>query len=395
MIRIAITAFGDFSVGDFVGLTPYKLDQQFVSVSLSAGQSAEIYVTRSEFETGIRQSLEKLSQMRVQIPGTTRTSPLMSYDVLSDERPRFLQAEGGALSLSGGTQSVTFRGQNLIAGRKASAVLGTGSSQLTFTAAGKGPRGQKVTINLKAPGSAGVELVYGLDGAVTVNVTPASGGSGTQANTIAAQFTGAVTKHVTCVGGGTGDVRCPVNGIVLTHNERHAGAGQAFVDLPTTLARTRLRVTRLLPGSRGNEWSVTVLAPSGGGSVAVNTSTKLLTVTPATGSGNADASVVAAQINNNATAQKHFFAEVVGTNGDDVVASTPIPRTYLCGGCGETPVASIGGASVDVIAYTDTAVTLQVADTALVTAGCVAGEDALVALSLDEVILSGTVGVAS
>lgn len=395
MIRIAITAFGDFSVGDFVGLTPYKLDQQFVSVSLSAGESREIYITRSEYETGIRQTLEKLSQMRIAIAGTTRTSPLMSYDIVADERPRFLQAEGGALSLTGGTQSVTFRGLNLVQGRKATAVHGTGTSQLTFTAARKGPTGKKITVNLKQPGAAAVEIVYGQDDAVTVNVTPSSAPGGTQANTIAAQFSGAVTKHVTCAGGGTGTVRCPVNGITLDHGDKHAGVGQAFVDLPTTLARTRLRISKLLPGSRGNEWSATVLVPAGGGAVSVNTSTKVLTVTPAAGAGNADASVVAAQINNDATAKKHFFAEVVGTNGDDVVASTVIPRTYFYGGCGETPTAAIGGATPDVIAYTDTAVTLQVTDTALDTAGCVAGEDALVALTLDEVVLSGTVGIAA
>lgn len=395
MIRIAITAFGDFSVGDYAGLAPYKLDHQFVSVSLSAGEQTELYITRSEYETGIRQTLELLSQMRVTIPGTTRTSPLMTYDIISDERPRFLQSEGGALSLAGGTQSVTFRGLNLIAGRKARGELGEGSNALRFTAARKGPIGKKITINLKQPGSASVEIVYGPDGAVTVNVTPSSAPGGTQANTIAAQFTGAVTKHVTCTGGGSGVVRCPVNGITLDFRDMHAGAGQAFIDLPTTQARTRLRVSHLPPGSRGNEWSVTVLAPSGGGAVSVNTGSKLLTVTPATGSGNADASVVAAQINNDSTAKKYFFAEVVGTNSDDVVASTAIPRSYLYGGCGETPTASIGGATADVIAYTDTSISLQTTDTALNTAGCVAGEDALVALSLDEVVLSGTVGIVS
>lgn len=396
MLRVTINAFGNFSLGDFTGQEPYQLDHQFVSITMSAGESAEIYITRSQYETGMRQALEKLSQQRIAIAGTNRTKPLMSYTVVSAERPRFLQAEGGALSLGGGTQSLTFRGQNLVGGRKAVGVLGTGSNKLTFTAALKGPVGKLPVINLKTPGSAGVEIVHGKDGAVTINVTPSSAPGGTQANTIAAQFSGAVTKYVTCVGGGTGVVRCPTSGITLDFAGKHAGAAQAFVDLPTQASRTRLRLTRLLPGAAGNEWSALVNPQSGGGSVAINTSLKTITVTPPAGAGNADASVVAAQINDDATAKKHFFAEVVGTNTDDVVTSvtgTAIPQTYLYGGCGETPEVTIGGAVTNVIAYNDNAITLQVTGAALDTAGCVAGEDALVSLALEEQVLSVPVGI--
>ncbi len=392
LYRVTVTPNGNFSIGDYVNADSYQLDHQFVSKTFTGGEGASSFeATQVQMDGGIRQALEKLSNMRVVVTGSKRTKPMMTYTIeqIPGERPRIHQVETVAFSLGGGTQTCVLRGENFIAGRKATASIGSGTGLLTFTAARKGPIGEKVLVNIKAANGAGsVTLTHGDDGDITVDIVPAAGAS--NANAIAAQVTGASLKFLTAAGGGTGAVS-PMSGIRLTNNGLHAGAGCAFVDLPSSLARTRLRVEFLRPGNGGNGWRVKLNAASGGGTVSVNTSTKLITVTPATGSGNQDASVVAAQINADTTALKYVFASVVGTNADDMAALAD--AYYMYGGCGEDVVATIGGATADVIALSDTALTLQVAGAALGTAGCVNGEDAVVNLFIDGVQLTAQVGI--
>ena len=71
MLRVTVTPYGPFSVGDYVGNEPYKLDHQFVSMTFAAGDPAtDFYCTQQQYDSGIRKALEKLSGLRVRIPGT-------------------------------------------------------------------------------------------------------------------------------------------------------------------------------------------------------------------------------------------------------------------------------------------------------------------------------------
>ena len=386
MLRVTVTPYGSFSVGDYVGNEPYKLDHQFVSMTFAAGDPAtDFYCTQQQYDSGIRKALEKLSGMRVRIPGTRYSKPMMIYSVIEspEEVPRLHQIENGALSLGGGAQTLTLRGQGLI----------TGTNKLTFTAARKGPFGERVVVNILRAGSAGVDVVRSVDDSgqplVTVNVTPSSGGGGTQANTIAAQFSGAVTKYVTAAASGAGLVK-PTSGIQLSLGGLHGGAGVAFIDIPSVLARTVLRVESLRPGSKGNGWSVRVNAASGGGSVTVDATARTVVLVPATGGGNTDASVLRDQLNANATFAKWLVASVVGTDGDDVPV---MGVNYLYGGSDNEPTAQIAGADADVIAYDDTTVQVRITGAALGSAGAAAGEAAMVNLILGDRCLSVPVDV--
>lgn len=394
MLRVTVTPYGPFSIGDFVGNEPYQLDRQFVSMTFSAGDGpTDFYCTQQQYDSGIRKALEKASGLRVKIAGTRKNKPLMVYSVVEspEEVPRLHQVEDGALSLTGGTQTVTLRGENLIAGRKAVASIGAGTGLLTLTSTRKGPIGERITVNLLKAGSAGIEIVRGEDDSgqatVTLNVTPATGSA--NANAIAAQFTGNAAKYVTAAGGGSGNV-LPANGIKLSLSGLHAGAGVAYLDMPSVLARTVLRVEALRPGSGYNGWSIKVLAASGGGTVVVNASAQTILLTPATGSGNTDASVLRDQLNASSGFAAQFVASVIGTSGDDMPVSD---WSFLYGGCDNIPSAQIGGVTADVIAYDDTSAQLRVAGSALATGGCAAGEVALVNLILGDRCLSAPVDI--
>lgn len=396
MLRVTVTPYGNFSIGDYVGNEPYQLDRQFVSMTFTAGDApSSFYVTQQQYDSGVRKALEKIAGLRVRITGSRKSKPMMVYSVIEspEEVPRIHQVEGGALSVGGAAQTITLRGQNLIAGRKATAVHGSGTNQLTFTAARKGPSGERITVNILRAGSAGIDVVRSEDDAgqalVTINVTPSSGGGGMQANTIAAQFTGVVTNYVTAVGGGSGLVK-PASGIQLTLDGLHGGAGVAFVDIPSVLARTVLRVESRRPGSLGNGWSITISAPSGGGSVTVNTTLRTVALVPATGGGNTDASVLATQLNANSTFAKWLFASVIGTNGDDIPVT---PQSFLYGGADNEPTAQIGGVDADVVAYSDTTVQVQITGASLGGGGAAAGEIAMINLVLGDRCLTAPVDV--
>jgi len=396
MLRVTVTPYGSFSVGDYVGNEAYQLDHQFVSMTFAAGDPAtDFYCTQQQYDSGIRKALEKLSGLRVRLPGSRQSKPLMVYSVIEspEEVSRIHQIEGGALSLGAGAQTITLRGQNLIAGRRATASIGSGTGTLTFTAARKGPFGERVVVNILKAGSAAVAIVRTFDDAgqplVTVNVTPSSAPGGTQANTIAAQFTGAVTKYVTAVAGGTGLVR-PTNGIRLTLNGLHGGAGVAFVDIASVLARTVLRVESFRPGSKGNGWSIRINAASGGGSVTVDTAARTVVLVPATGGGNTDASVLRDQLNANATFAKWLVASVIGTDGDDIPVTS---QSFLYGGSDNEPTAQIAGADADVVAYDDGTVQVRITGATLGGAGAAAGEVAVVNLILGDRCLTAAVDV--
>lgn len=395
MLRVTVTPYGSFSVGDYVGNEPYKLDHQFVSMSYAAGDPPSWFeCTRQQYDSGIRKALEKLSGLRVKIPASRQTKPLMVYSVIEspEQVSRFHQVEGGALSLGGGAQTITLRGQNLIAGRKATAVIGSGTGALTFTAARKGPVGERVTVNILRAGSPSVAIVRGTDDAgqpyVTVNVTPATG-AGLQASAIAAQFSGAVTKYVTAAAGGSGLVK-PASGIQLSLGGLHGGAGVAFIDIPTVQARTVLRVEAFRPGSLGNGWSVRINAASGGGSVTVDRTARTVVLVPATGAGNTNASVLRDQLNASAGFAKDLTASVIGTDGDAVPVLT---QSYLYGGSDNEPTAQIGGVDADVIGYDDTMVQVRITGSALSGGGAAAGEAAVINLVLGDRCLSVPVDV--
>lgn len=396
MLRVTVIPFGNFSLGDYVGNEPYQLDRQFVSMSFTGdGVPVDLYCTEQQYQSGFRKALENASKLRVKIAGTSKSKPLMVYSAVEspEEVPRIHQVEGGAISLGGAAQTITLRGQNLIAGRKASASVGSGTGRLTFTAARRGVFGEQITVNVLKAGSASVTIVRSEDDSgrplVTIDVVPASGAGGTNADTIAAQIIGAVTKYVTASAGGSGAVKA-ASGIKLTLDGLHAGAGISFIDVPSVLARTVLRIESIRPGAMGNGWSIRIAAASGGGSVTVNTSERTVVLVPATGGGNTDASVLATQLNANATFAKWLVASVIGTNGDDIPVT---PISYFYGGSDNEPTAHIGGVAADVITYEDSLVQVRLTGSALSGGGALAGEIAMLNLILGDRCLTAPVDV--
>lgn len=253
----------------------------------------------------------------------------------------------------GGTTDtiLTFGGTNLISGETASYTHGSGSRALVLTSVRKGPIGEVYIVNILAPSGAGsVVSTYGIDGAITFDVTPAVAGPGAIA--VAAQINGSrMGQYIGAVGGGTGAVSKQSN-IKLTLNGRSAGAGVAYVDLATSAARTKLHIKSVIPGNPGNEISVILGTPAGGGSVTVLR--KRITVVPAAAA--TTALEVATQINNSAAAAL-VTASVLGTNGDAVAL---VSESFLYGGAGLSPTLTLGTGTATILSYSDTSITCGV-----------------------------------
>jgi hypothetical protein len=390
MRRVTVTALASFSVQDFLGLE----DQQPGS-GVTANFSGTVAVpdvrsfdlTEGQWNR-VRPVLSALSQKRQPVIesglATPRTQPLMTYTVerVPGDRPRVHQLEG-SVSVGGGTQTVTLRGENLIAGLAAFFIFNKGSAaQLTVTAVRKGPGGNRVSISIAAPlGAGSVTVTRGIDGRVSVAVVPAAAGPGAVA--IAAQINAHVTGSVfvSAVGGGVGAVGVKPD----TSLSGGDGSGAGFADFATALATAWLRVEAQLPGNGGNRTSIKINAPLGAGSVVVVGSA--ITVTPA--AAGPDIAAIAAQINADATAFALVKATPYGAGA--TVLTTPVGFTFLATGAAETPTAKVAGAVASISSYTDVAAAVVFTGAAVTAAGLLAGEQAVVTLLADYQVLQAQI----
>jgi hypothetical protein len=368
MKRITITAFASCNLQDVEDLEANALPHAH-TVSLKAGDVKTFNVSERSYDTRIRPQLISLSQMRIQandgLLPASRTRPSITYTVedVPGQRARITQVNAASLSV-GAPAPLVLTGINLIPGLKGSASVGTGVGLLTATAVRKGPSNIRVVIN---PGAAATSVVTTVSdtGAVVITVTPTVAQS---AVLIAAQINGDVlaSRFVLASSGGAGTVTATT--MILTGGD---DAGVAIRYFPSVLPLTSFLLFEAhRPGNDGNTIAIRVLAP---GAAAVAVVGNLITVTPAAGF--IDMVSIAAQLNGSAPAAALGVATAVGAAN---LSPSVFGYVYLYGGAGESATASIGGAAAAITVNTDTSVTLTVGAAALLAAGVLASEHAVI-----------------
>jgi hypothetical protein len=377
MKRITISANGDGTFQNFLGLSAARQGSQFISQGFSANTTTSFDVTDDEYEE-LKIQLDDFAARRVPIVesglNTGRYLPLLTYTVthFPASEPALHQIEGLSLAVDGSTQTLMLRGSGFIQGSQASAVVpGTGTAVLTLTAARKGPSGQLVVVNLLAPAVASsVKAVRGLHGAVVINVTPIAGG--TAVATVAALINtlgGEAEPFVSAAASGAGNIGI-VSGVALGSDRlrKGEGVGVAFLDLPADpvsgAVRSWLRIESVLPGNQGNALGVRVITA---GVAAVAVSGNDIDVTPLAGA--LSLTAIAAQINSSAAATYGLVkATVLGTGAD-----------------------TLGGAAATVTSYADTRIDLSTTGAGLLAGGVADGESLSVVLKAGPYTLSGVV----
>jgi len=383
--RITIQANGDLTFQDYRGL------QGILSGSVPADGTKSFDLTNEQWNA-VRPVFVKLSQHRVElIEGGLRTgryAPLMRYmvDTIPGGRPRVHQIEG-TISLAGAAQTLVLRGENLIQGFNAQAVVKKNTtSQVTLVAARKGPIGDKVSVKINGvptvTNAGSVTVTRRPHGGALIEVTPPDVGTsatGGRAADIVAQINAVdeAARFVAALGDGVGLVG-PVDTASLSGGD---GAGIALLDVQTAVAGSYLRIESRVPGNGRNSLSVKVLAPGVAGIVMTD---EEFVVTPAAAGAGPQIGAIATQINAHVDARRYVKATAIGTTATPLgVAGT----NYLYGGSGDDVEVTIGGASVRVTDYTDTAVTGVVegagGNGGLGGAGLLVGEQALVAILSD------------
>lgn len=380
MRKVTVTPNGNAALQD-VAPTEGNVKGVSGSINLTAASGAVSFVcSEKQFDDSVRPQLEALSQKRIPLVVNgvkkAQTQPLLTWssERVPGGRPRVHLATGTVSHVSA-TNALVFFGENLIPGVAASLVIGSGTSALTLTAVRKGPSGNNLTVAIyPASGAGSVTTTLSGDGVVAIKVVPAAAGPG--ANAIAAQINADTTAalFVSAAGGGTGTVPARSTFLSLSGG---SGAGTAWADIASAVAGSYLRVEAQRPGNDRNLITLTISAPSGGGSVTVSGTD--ITVVPAAASNTLTA--IAAQLNGNASAKALVAASVVGAGAS---ASVVTAKTYLAGGSGETPVVKVGGVVGAVTKWTDIEIDVTLDGTTLV-----ASEIANAVLLLDAMVVTG------
>lgn len=399
MKRITVIANGDGTFQNFLGLASARQGSQFISQGFSADTTTTFDVTDEEYEE-LKVQLEDFASRRVPIVeggvNTGRDKPLLTYSVVHypASEPLLQQIEGVSVAVDGASQTLVLRGANFIQGSVAAAarILGSGTAALILMAARKGPSGRRVTVNILAPASSSsVKAVRGLNGVVTLNITPITGG--TAVATVAALINtsgGQAEPFVVARADGSGNIGVAL-GIQLGGERlyRGEGAGVAFLDIPANAVggavRSWLRIEAIRPGNEGNAFGVKILPAAGSAVVAL--SGRNIDVTPLTGA--LTLTAIAALINDpSAATAGQVKATVLGTGADTMPASE---RRYLYGGAGVTPSATIGGAEALITSYSDSEIDLLTSGPTLLAGGVGDGESAVVQVRIGSYVLNGTV----
>ena len=427
-VLVSVVAYGNATLQDLLGIEAYARPGSWVSQSLSFGSSVSFEVPGTVW-TRVRSQLNGLAQRRIPaldaagVPtGTGKTQPILTYSMewVPGDRPRIHQVEGAPLDLST-PANLTLRGTNLLGGTAASKIVQTWSSayaygnpgtrtytravdSLRFDAVNKGPLGNKIAFSIEAAGSASVVTTIGEDGEVYVKITPATGASNSTA--IAAQVAGdtdasafitatalvasaAIGPTATSIGGNgpsPGGLTPSQSGqIAKIYLDGGDGGGLARLDIPAVagVPTDRLVLTSAKGGNDRNTITVTFVS----GSNAVAVSGNDITVTR--GSDTSIADLVTAI--NGSGARALVVASAVGD--DSLTLSRVMAKSWLYGGGGETPVATIAGAASTVVSQSDTAMVLSVTNTALVAAGAAVGEVAVVQVQMNYGLVAASIGL--
>mgnify|MGYP001231946569 CR=1 FL=1 len=411
--EVTVNALSPVVASDILGLEAGTPEANFTRMSADAGQTTVIRCSGAVWDR-IRPQLRKLSQRRIPaldalgVVIAGKTAPIMTYTMVwvPGARPKINQVEG-AVSVAGGA-ALTVRGEGLIPGlksvlrvyrqRQTQAFGPAGITQqyvaqeliMTVTAKAVGPIGDKIgLLILAASGAGSVTTQEYADGKVLITVVPAAGLNTVTA--IKAQIDGdalaSVWVSVTADVGAalvaatqsSGEIQGPnvaAGSLPFQYLAGGDGCGLAFADIMVSGVdpTNRLRITAQRAGNQGNLVSLTIifdaLAVNG---VAVTGNDIVVTRTATTAIG-----ALVTAINANAAALALVKASAVGAG--NILSAT---KTYLAGGAGEQPTATVGGAPGAITEQSDTSMLVAASAVDLGTAGVVAGEVAVLSITSD------------
>lgn len=431
-VLVTVTAFGQTALQDLLGIEAAAKPGTWISQSLSFGVAASFEIPGSVW-TRLRPQLNALANTRVPAMnssgvalGTGKTQPALIYSMewVPGDRPRIHRTSTSTVQLSVGTPSdVTVYGSNLLGGYAASSTLQTLSGAynyalpgtrsftravdaLKITANVKGPLGNKIAYSIeKESGGGSVAVTMGADGEVYIKVTPAA--SASNSTDIAAQISGstAASEFITATalvassrispttspqlpgvtpGGLTASSSGQITKVYLTGGD---GGGVAILDVCSTagVVTNRLRLTAVTGGNDRNQITMTLTL---GTSNAISVVDSYNIVVSRAASTVSIATLVGV-INGHAPARALVVASAIGTDSNLIAAFS---KTWLYGGGGETPVATLAGAATSIISQSDTQMVLHTTAGALAAVSATAGQMADLQIQMNYGLVTSGLG---
>ena len=370
MRKLTITANTPLSLNDWLGTEVFTLGgSPFVSLNFdTAGEMKSCVLSETQWDR-VRPMLESLSARGVRVSDAygVRYRPMISYvaERMPGQRPHLTNLRNtvasvsvAGIDLSNATNTLVLKGRNLVPGIAAIGEV-VGGGRLRITAQRKGPAGNRITVNIKAPTASAISSTvtvsiteYGQD--ITINVTPIS--SAVTATAIAAHLnSGAVAAnfYVGATVRTSGSIATPQS-VTLAGGE---GAGVAYHNFVNS-AGEALLIESAKPGNQGNLIPVKFIASSVGGSVAYASDGETILIAPVTASNTVTA--VVAQINADSFAKGKIYATGTGSASPGVTSAV-----FLHGGAGEDAVLKVGGVTATILAHSDSSITAVVDGTAI------------------------------
>ena len=369
MRKLTVTANTPVSLNDWLGTEVFTLGSApFVSLNFdTAGESKSCILSETQWDR-IRPMLDNLSARGVRMSDDygVRYRPMISYTAerMPGQRPHLTKAHNvvssvavAGIDLTNATNTLTLTGTNLIPGVAALGEV-VGGGRLRFTAARKGPSGNSITVNIKAPTASAISSTvsvaiteYGQ--AITINIVPNS--SAVTAAAIATHVAGsaALAFYITATTLVSGSIAAPQS-VTLSGGE---GAGVAH-HVFTNDAGERLVIEAAKPGNQGNLISVTLRSPSGAGSIGYAGDGETIKVVPAD-AGNTVSDVVT-QIN-----ASTFAKGKIRASGSGSAAPGVTDGPFLHGGAGEDCVLKVGATTATILSHSDTTIVAVVDGTAI------------------------------
>ena len=431
-VAITVTAYGNSVLNDILGIEAYAKPGTWVSQSLSFGSVVTFEVPGNVW-TRLRPQLNGLANRRIPALGTDglplasgKTQPALTYsmDWVPGDRPRVgsVTISTTLVDLSSGS-TLTVAGTNLLSGVAASLVLQTWSAAYsygnpgtrTFTravdslrvdAVAKGPLGNKVAVSVeKEAASSSVVVTMGVDGEIYVKVTPITGFSPSTA--IAALINGSSAANVwvsatalvagalisptstvsvngSSPGGLTASNSGQVGKVYLSGGD---GGGLSRLDVPVVAGAPANRLV-LVSNTAGNQQNLVTLTITVSSGVATAATLSGSDITVACELATDTIANIRDAIN--AVVGVPVVASVVGTGSLGVLA-----KSWLYGGGGETPVATVGGKVAVITAQSDTAMTITVSSAALAVSPAIsAGHQLALQLQMNYGLVSAPLGAA-
>lgn len=433
-VAITVTANGNSVLNDLLGIEAYAKPGTWVSQSFSFGTVVTFEVPGNVW-TRLRPQLNALANRRIPALDTAglplasgKTMPALSYsmDWIPGDRPRVgsVRINTTLVDLSSGS-TLTVAGTNLLSGTAASLTLQTWSAAYsygnpgtrTFTRAVdalridskiKGPLGNKIAVSVEKPAaSSDVAVTMGADGEIYIKVTPVTdfststaiealinGSSAANVWVLAtALVAGALISPTSTVsvngispGGLTASNAGQVGKVYLSGGD---GGGLARLDVPVVAGAPANRLV-LVSNTAGNQQNLITLT------ITVNSGV----ATAATISGNditvacefATETLTNIRDAINTAVGEPVLASFVGSGASSLGA---LAKTWLYGGGGETPVATVGGKAAVITAQSDTAMTITVSSAALAVSPAVsAGDQLALQLQMNYGLVAAPLGAA-